>query len=218
MMSETPCLNAVVELLWSQVHLEVPWQIADYEPSSFMSLHGDMTSCEVGLIIGQLVNYKRLKEKGNVNDVLHQIIESESMGLPGGLQAINSAGKVISPGCCCDLDSWRDWLDFLQTGQSPWLGHSPGAWIETVGGLIRVCSGGGMYPEQDSFHIDFERTAFEKQLEKVQQDLSDFVLLVELWAAGVGFPQSWELAKKFDQFFYISAAPTPLLNTMGKLY
>lgn len=203
-MSANSCLNAVVQLPRHQVKLLCPWEIVDYEPSSFMSLHGDMTSLEVGLILARLINYGGLELEGSVNDVLHQIIESQSMVLPGGLQAINGEkSKVISPSCCCGLESWQDWESFLVTGESPWLGHTPDPWVERVGDLIRVWSDGGIYPLQNGFYIDFERSTFEMELEKVHQDLSDFVLLVELWAAGIGFSGAWELAQKFRQFFHI---------------
>jgi len=136
----SPCLQAVVEAPFYEDAPLFPWAIANHKPFSPISLHGDMTHEEVGLIFSQLVNYNGLESQGNVNKVLHQVLESEALILPGGIQAKKGAAQVISPSCCCGLESWRDWWDFLKTGQSPWLGHDPSPWIEIADGVIRVWS------------------------------------------------------------------------------
>ncbi len=184
-----------------------PWHIPNSNRFSLNSnrfylipLSGNMTEAEVGLVFAQLVNYNHLPSGGNTKEILDSIINSSRLILPGGIQVREVSGKVISPGCCCGLEGWRDWLRFLETGTSPWLGHSPTAWIERVDNLVRVYSS-----EKDgAFHIDFEYSQFKKKLKKVRQDLNDFLLIIEIWATGLKFSESQKLSRKFDECFSIS--------------
>ena len=113
----------------------------------------------------------------------------QTLVLPGGLQ-VRSDNKVISPGCCCGLETWRDWLRFLKTGAYPWLGHDPSPSVEKVGGLIRVWSDKKSRRTDKKvkvFYIDFEQSKFEEELSKVQQDLKEFLTRIEVWVDSVGF-------------------------------
>ena len=175
-----------------------PWHITEIYSS--IRLSGNMIEEEVGSVFAQLVNYNDLPSGGEAKDVLDKIINSSRLILPGGIQVRETAAKVINPGCCCGLEGWREWLRFLQTGTSPWLGHSPMAYVEKVDSLVRVHSS----EKAGAFHIDFEYSKFKAQLKKVQQDLIDFLLIIEIWAAGLGFPEPQKLSRKFDEYFTIS--------------
>ena len=135
---ETAAINSeaylypVAEIMDYKNGLLFPWHIPNSNRFSLMPLSGNMTEAEVGLVFAQLVNYNHLPRGGNTKEILDSIINSSRLTLPGGIQVREVFGKVISPGCCCGLEGWRDWLRFLETGTSPWLGHSPTPWIERV--------------------------------------------------------------------------------------
>lgn len=206
-MNVYPHLHAVVEGALYEGEPLCPWTIAECKPLSFIRLSGKMTDREIGLVFAQLINYNNLEHGGDTNNLLHQVIQAETLVLPGGLQA-RSADKVINPSCCCGLERWRDWLRFLKTGGSPWLGHDPSPWVEKVGGLIRVWSD----KKAKAFHIDFEPSKFEAELSKVQQDLSEFLARIEAWAGRVKFSEPNKLSRKFDECFNVSHCPRLLLR------
>lgn len=196
-----PSLQAVVEILWYEQRSYL-WSVASYKPYSFIELSGNMTDDEVGLIFAQLVDYNKLKGECKTNKLLHQIIQADKLILPGGIQA-SMANQVISPGCCCGLEMWRDWLRFLKTNVSPWMGHDPNPWIEKIGNVVRVWSNS----KAQAFYIDFEISKFIAELDKVQQDLSNFLLKIEEWASKIGFSEPNKLSQKFDSSFNVSCYP-----------
>lgn len=211
-MNTNPHLQAVVEASFYEGNPLCPWLIADSQAFSFIRLSGKMTDREVGLVFAQLVQYNHLESQGDTNNVLHRVIQAQTLILPGGLQVKAAADKVINPGCCCGLETWRDWLRFAKTGASPWLGHDPSPWVEKVGGLVRVWSDEKSRKISHKkgvniFHIDFEQSKFEADLSKVQQDLSAFLVRSKAWAGRVGFAEPSKLSRKFDECFHISSWP-----------
>ena len=181
-MNASPHLQAIVEVCQDKNKPLCPWTTtADFKRCRFIRLSGKMTEQEVGLIIAELVTYNQLDTNGNTNNVLHRVIQAETLILPGGIQVRATADQIITPGCCCGLERWRDWLRFLKTGRSPWLGHNPSPWVEKVGGLVRVWSD----KKAKVFHLDFEPSKFEAELSKVQQDLSTFLARIEAWGGRV---------------------------------
>ncbi|MEH2404715.1 hypothetical protein [Nostoc sp.] len=117
-MITNPCLQAVIEAPWYEGEPLCPWFVADHKPFSRIQLYGEMTDLEVGLIFAQLVKYNDLDSESDAYEVLYQVIESETLILPGGLQVRSTADELIYPGCCCGLEEWREWLDFLTKGRS----------------------------------------------------------------------------------------------------
>ncbi|NEP02468.1 MAG: hypothetical protein F6K58_28240 [Symploca sp. SIO2E9] len=193
-------LQAVVEVYSYDSEQLCPWSKTLSNSFGWIRLSEHTTELEIGSVLAQLVNYNHLENHGEAKEVLGRILSAHSLILPGGIQVRAASGKVINPGCCCGLEGWRDWLRFLKTGQSPWLGHGPNAWVERAGNLVRVWSDN----RAKAFHIDFERSHFEAQLSKVQQDLSAFLPQVETWAAKVGFREPSKLSSKFDECFAVS--------------
>lgn len=136
-MSSLIKLQAVVEAPYYEGEFSCPWEKAEFQPFSMIRLHGEMTYPEIGLALAQLAKYNQIKLAGDRLTVLKQVVEAESLVLPGGIQVID-AQKTISPSCCCGLETWREWLDFLKTGKSPWLGHDPSPFVENWGDVIRI--------------------------------------------------------------------------------
>jgi len=163
-----------------------------------------MTNQRVGTVLGQLVSYNRIDLQADAHAVLDELIHRESLILPGGLLIRGPDGRWIGPGCCCGLEGWREWLDFLKTGHSPWLGHDPSPWLEIREDQIRVWSDGGVDPAPEVFHIDMDRQAFERELHNVQHEFIAFLDRVRQWAQGIGFSDADALSAMLDGSFSIT--------------
>lgn len=195
-------MQAVMETPDYEDDVSCPWQIPEYTPFSMIRLFGEITSPEVGIVFAQLAEYNQIELANDKQSVLEQILEAESLVLPGGIKVI-SKDKSISPSCCCGLETWREWIMFLETGQSPWLGHDPSPWLERQGDLIRIWSDDSIEPVSRVFCIDVPRPDFERALILVERDLQAFLYSIESWAQDVGFARSNELSQKFDECFNI---------------
>lgn len=195
-------IQAVIETPYYEGEFSCPWQIPEFKLFSMIRLWGEMTYPEIGLVFAQLAEYNQVELVNDKQAVLEQILEAESLILPGGIQVI-SEQKIISPSCCCGLETWREWMDFLETGESPWLGHNPSPWVESQGDIVRVWSDGGSEPTNHAFHIDVSRSQFERMLRSVEQELQAFLFCIESWTQEVGFAESSKLFQKFDECFSI---------------
>lgn len=199
-------MQAVIEAPYYEGEFSCPWAIVKFEPYSMMRLHGLMTYPEIGLVFAQLAKYNKIELTGDRLTVLKQVVAAESLVLPGGIQIISDSHETIFPSCCCGLETWREWIDFLKTGQTPWLGHDPSPFVENRGDVIRIWSDGGMGTVSDAFYIDVSRDRFAKALILVEQDLQAFLPLIESWAQEVGCTESTKLSQKFDEGFNVKMA------------
>lgn len=195
-------MQAVMEAPYYEGELPCPWQIPEFTPFSMIRLFREMAFPEIGLVFAQLAQYNQIELTNGKQAVLEQILEAESLILPGGIEVI-SKEKSIPPSCCCGLETWREWIMFLETGNSPWLGHDPSPWIERQDDIIRIWSDGGIEPASDAFYIDVMHPDFKRALMLVEQDLQAFLDSIESWAQAVGFVRSNELSQKFDECFNI---------------
>ncbi len=203
-MSSSVQMQAVIEAPYYEYKFLCPWEIPEFKPFSNIRLWGEMTYPEIGLVFAQLAKYNQIKLTDDKQAVIKQILAAESLVLPGGIQLIcEEQDTTISPSCCCGLETWREWIDFLQTGQSPWLGHDPSPWVERQGNVVRIWSDGGIEPASSATHIDVSRFQFQKALTVVEQDLQAFLFSIESWAQEIGFVESGKLFQKFDMCFNI---------------
>lgn len=127
--------------------------------------------------------------------------------MPGGISVFGEGQKRISPGCCCGLDEWREWIDFLETGRTPWIGHDPSPWLEINGGIVRIWSDGARGLTQKTvqkFCLDVPRSEFEQALTNVEQDLRAFLRCIERWAKGIGIRDWASVVRKFDESFHVT--------------
>ncbi len=148
-------MQAVIEAPYYECEFLCPWEISEFEPCSTLRLWGEMEYPEIGLVFAQLAKYNQIELTGDKQVALDQILAAESLVLPGGIQVVcKDRDTTISPSCCCGLETWRQWIDFLQTGESPWLGHDPSPWVEGLGDVVRIWSDGGM-------ESDFSRQVLE---------------------------------------------------------
>jgi hypothetical protein len=179
------------------------WDVPLFKPFSWIRLSGKTTSEEIGLVFAQLIQYNHLDFSSEKQVVLQQILETDDLILPGGIQVV-FGDRFISPSCCCGLERWREWQDFLRTGQSPWLGHDPSPWVERQGDLVCIWSDGGLSGSiQNPFHIEVSYSIFQERLRRVERDLQSFLLCLGRWVQEIGFEQSNDLIHQFDRCFHV---------------
>jgi hypothetical protein len=101
--------------------------------------------------------------------------------LPGGVIAVDEAsGAEIPPGCCSGLEHWRDWVDFLEGGDSPWLGHDPTPYLVREDDAVAVCA---MMGEPLALvRLTLPRADYVQQLAAVERHLNDFTAAVRDWS------------------------------------
>ncbi|NEO88729.1 MAG: hypothetical protein F6J87_31565 [Spirulina sp. SIO3F2] len=198
----------VVEAPYFEGEFLAPWSVPEFEPLSMIQLHEGMSHPEVGLVMAQLAAYNHIDLENDRQTVLEQILGADSLVLPGGIEVI-SQGKVIPPSCCCGLETWREWQEFLKTGNSPWLGHDPSPWLESDGDIVRIWSDGGLEAVKDAFYFNVSRSDFAVYLMLLEEELRGFLIAVEDWARFVDFPKHDQLFWKLDQCFDVGIRKRP---------
>ena len=202
-MSSSFHLQPVIEFYGFDAESSCPWEIAEITGFEWIRLSAEMSQSEIGLFFAQLAVYNQIDLSENREAILKEILEADGLALAGGIQAVFEE-QVISPSCCCGLEGWREWQDFLKTNETPWLGHDPSPWIEQVDDVIRIWSDGGLGDSmKNAFKIEVKRSAFEQALQAVERDLLGFRFCIESWCESLGFEQSSELAEKIKQCFQI---------------
>lgn len=196
-------MQAVIEAPYYEGEFLCPWETPEFKPFSKIRLCGKMDYPQIGLVFAQLAQYNKIEITTDRQTVLRQILKSQRLILPGGIQVVCQDRGTISPSCCCGLETWREWIDVLKTGTSPWLGHDPSPWIEIKGDVVRVWSDGGIIQVSNAFHVDISRTHFKELLMLVERDLQEFLFCIESWTQEIGFVESRELIHKFDECFSI---------------
>ncbi len=208
-MSSSIQLQAIVEAPNYEDEFLCPWEVAEFEPLSRIRLSAKITYPEIGLVFAQLAKCNKIKLENDKQTILKQILADDCLVLPGGIQVVQKR-DIISPGCCCGLETWREWMYFLKTGQSPWLGHDPSPWLERRGDIIRIWSDGGIEPSSNAIYIDISYSQFKQALTLLEQDLQAFLFCIESWAQEIGFTESNKLSYKFDKCFDIGRRYTAL--------
>ena len=196
-------LKAVIEIYGFDAEFACPWEISEVDGFAWLRLSTEMTQREIGLFFAQLVSYNQIDLSENRAVILREILATDGLVLAGGIQAVFEE-QVISPSCCCELEGWREWQNFLETGKTPWLGHNPSPWLEQVEGMIRIWSDGGLGDSmKNAFKIEVKRPAFEQALRDVERDLLGFRFCIESWCESIGFEPDSQLAEKVEHCFQI---------------
>lgn len=134
--------------------------------------------------------------------VFDAIMAQPTWILQGGLETRDDSGRRITPTCCCGLEDWRDWFHFLETGNSPFLGHNPTQWIERSEDVIRVWSAG--LSEGAEYFIPFGVEEYRELLRQVENDLKDFLGRLREWAVQTDSQRAERFVARFDKMFEIS--------------
>ena len=178
-MENGPQLYAVIEC-----PMEAPAFVGHVGPRpwpGFVRLSGWSPDHEVALVVAQLARYGHggggpTSIEGLVADFPHVV--------PGGLAAVDGP-EAVHPSCCCGLESWRDWYQLLNDGQSPWLGHDPSPWVEKRNEQFLVWPDGGLGEAAvgELHPIRFSKHALATSLAAAERDLGAFAGRLRDWAS-----------------------------------
>ena len=193
-----PTLHAVVEIN----HGPTTWVATPPSPwPDFVRLFKETLPAHISLILNTLAFYNSLSSDVPVllPDALAQ---EDSLALPGGLAA-TSGSRIIYPSCCSGLEEWRDWFKLLDGTGSPWLGHDPSPFVQSLAETFIVWPDGGLTEHLPSFpeSISFTRSQLEAALKRVSVDLSDFVSVFQTWCNANGIPSSEAIVQNFSKSF-----------------
>ncbi|MFJ8007304.1 hypothetical protein [Streptomyces fagopyri] len=190
------------------------WPVADLPPYRFLAVSHHMSLPEVGTALATLADYNSRASGDDspvteAKELIRRLLETETVIAPGGLRIRRTDVDVtVSPGCCCGLESWREWLDVL-TGGTPWLGHDPSPRIEHDDKVIRVWPDGGEAPKAPSTRpIEIPVCDLLGILHSVRDAMQGFLSLTKQWATHHVPALALDLATKLDEDLAISA-PLP---------
>lgn len=177
-------LEAVLEVL--NPNGFVLWPTATLQKFDYQRLHGSMSLLEVGTAMHSFVTYNNVDvdaEEAPPEDplgaFLFGVLHVDTALAAGGLRLIDTdSDAVVVPGCCNDLEDWRDWFGVLD-GETAWGGHDPSPAAVLEGDVVRVTAD---VEADDSAVILVPAELLRPMLEGVETDLRGFLVLAKSWA------------------------------------
>ena len=167
-------MRAVLEIPFTVP--DAPWPVTRVEPGGWLTLDGTCGDAEVGLFAATVADYNDIPP-GELANAGHLIA-------PGGLILTDTTTEIV-PGCCCGLETWRDWTFAVSGRASPWLGHDPTPTI-SIGEPITVWQDtgppGNHTPVPSGPHITLTRAHLIELLHGVHRDLTAFNAALATWA------------------------------------
>ena len=160
------------------------WPTLPFDAPAHVRLHADMSELAIGSVMATFARYNTAADAhGSIADheLLTLALERERLLLPGGVVATDDASGIeVAPGCCAGLEQWHEWTDFLVDGQSPWLGHDPSPFLESVGGNVDICCEQG--EPTVSVRLTLSLADFTQELAAVESHLRAFSPQARKWA------------------------------------
>ncbi|MFC8953737.1 hypothetical protein ACFT8P_14060 [Streptomyces sp. NPDC057101] len=166
------------------------WPVGEHESYGYLALDGDLTPAEVGTAVMQIAacnDFEPEEEHGlcptdPLGTFLHGLLTMPDLFAAGGFRVTDSATDTvfIQPGCCCGLESWRDWLEVLEGTGSSYFGHDPSSAAERVGDSVRLTL--DAYANGNSPGVELPVEQVRALVTGAQQDLRDFLSLAGTWA------------------------------------
>lgn len=195
------------------------WPVADLPPYGLLAVSRRMSLPEVGTAMATLADYNSPadetdRQATSAGERIRRLLDAETVIAPGGLRLHDTDLDVtVSPGCCCGLESWREWLDVLE-GEVPWFGHDPSPRIEHAGPVIRIWPDGADATQSPSGRpIEISVGELARTLHTVRDGLHGFLSRTEKWAASLAPSLAGGLTAKLDRDLFISA---PLPRDVGR--
>lgn len=188
----------VVEMPWIKEGENAPWPVTDVPGLKWVPLEPSNLAC-LGTFMLQLCYGMDVR---SVDEAIEVIRESDELGAYGGFQ-FTQQETVISPSCCSGLEHCHEWLTFLRTGESPWMGHEPSGWAEKVGNEIIIWSDGGSASPRQKLgpFIAAPISEFDQALASAEGLLRGFLTSVPDWLSAVGRADASDIVPKiFDRF------------------
>ncbi len=176
------------------------WEIARIEKAKQIFLDADAAVDDVGAIFAQIARELKIPDNAPAESTVTAIIERGKF--PDGSIRIfgddaDGNERIVSTGCCFDgVHAWRNLVEIV-AGNFVWLGHSPSPVIEYLpNGTIRIWAD-GEGKAQKNFFLEFTKAEFKKMLLRLEKDLADFDVLLELWAEQNAAPLTKKIIEEF---------------------
>lgn len=169
------------------VELRYPWphSVGDGELFRSIQLAADTPFEDVGTIVATLCDFNGVAPARCALMPIARMVriyeerrdEPENWIVSGGIEVWVDGELVLGPACCCGLETWREWLAFVEGGAAPWSGHDPDPIIaRTLSGAIELGTKGGPSPAQVAPY------ALRAALLGAERDLRAFVEPLSSWA------------------------------------
>ncbi|MEE4490134.1 hypothetical protein [Streptomyces sp. BE230] len=191
-----------------------PWPVSVLPPYTFLVLTGRLSESDVGAAMALLTDWFATDpdESGCVPDAaerVRRLIAADQVAAAGGLRVRDAVtGVTVTPGCCCGLEDWRQWLR-LPDGVHVYLGHDPTPRVEFDGRVVHVWPDGGDDEERPAGQpIRLPLSELPGMLHSVRAELAGFLDLVARWADRHVPAQAAELVAKLDADLEIGAPLT----------
>ncbi|MFI1968490.1 hypothetical protein BLA24_05410 [Streptomyces cinnamoneus] len=168
------------------------WPVAALEPYTFLPLSGALSQAEVGTAVMSIAACNDMDPEGDdgplsqratdpLGAFLHGLLTMDPLFASGGLRMTDTAtGVTLLPGCCNGLEERGDWGEVLDGDGWASFGHDPSPVAERLGGTVRLTVDA---EQDDSPVIETTVTGLRPLLAGVERDLTDFLRLVDAWAA-----------------------------------
>lgn len=193
------------------------WPVAAPSADGVLLLSGGLSPLEVGTAMAVWVGYNHDLDPGDPLaadglELVRRTVEAECTNAPGGLCVGDTvSGALVRSGCCCGLETWREWLD-LADGAEPWLGHDPSPRVEHLGPVVRIWPDGRDGRDgrdgcegRDGRPVELAVAELEGLLEDVRGKLRGFLGLAGQWAERYAPSLARALVERLDTDWEISA-------------
>ena len=121
-----------------------------------------------------LCDYNQRSPRGSLRERIQRLAEADECVLAGGLIASKDDFSLL-PGCCCGLEDWTEWKGLSPGTDSPWLGHDPSPWVETLEDLVMLHAGGALDESPDKITRDTLEVSYEELNAAVARAESDLI-------------------------------------------
>ncbi|SCW83853.1 hypothetical protein SAMN04487970_10635 [Paenibacillus tianmuensis] len=163
-------------------NFDQPFWLSKAEYQKSVVLSKSSSPDDAVLFFSLLCGYNDVDVARNTADVLNELITTDEILIRGGI-AFEDKDKMILPGCCCGLESWREVLEAVINKENVWLGHDPYPSVEYVDHMVRIWSddfSGAIRKDlteqeiQKMYYIEYDRDDLIKKLQSIETDLLDF--------------------------------------------
>lgn len=179
---------------------EYDFKVEFPKSGSIIQLDENCTQNDVGIFIGSLLGFNDLDLNSEFIDALHK---EDGIALGGGI-LFEKGGVAIEPSCCADLGNWKEILDGLPKCESGWMGHDPMPKFEFEGETITLWSDDPSV--EKVYSIEFNQTDVNHMMISVQNDLSDFLEKVEIWASSFYKEAPDKLVDGIRDYFHLTGS------------
>ncbi|TWU43619.1 hypothetical protein Poly51_62740 [Rubripirellula tenax] len=119
MTSRQPLFQLATEAPWSESEPPWQWPTLDLPPFTHFPISIRLTDDAIGSLVASLCDPLDLKPQTNSHLILEELASLDSYCLRGGLRITLGDEAIISHGCCCGLEDWRELFSVLDR-ESPW--------------------------------------------------------------------------------------------------